>query len=186
MVDELEPRSPLHDLAMPDTFAVGHDKAMGVTIEDRLPGSLVQVQSWPETMGKVEKAVTKVAGKDDRIMPTGPGRWLVESDEGGLEDRLREVIDTKTGAVTDLTHARVAVTVSGEKATWILASGYAIDFSLAAFPIGATRVTNHHEIGATITRNGEDSFDLYVFTSFARGFWHWLTNTAKEVGYRVL
>ncbi|MEM9732297.1 MAG: sarcosine oxidase subunit gamma family protein [Pseudomonadota bacterium] len=186
MADLPEPKSPLHKLAVPDTFGVGNDKAIGVTLEDRLASSLVQVQAWPETLAKVEKAIAKETGKDDRIMPSGPGRWLIEADEEGLEDKLRGAIGTQWGAVTDLTHGRVVVTISGEKATWVLASGFALDFSLKTFPVGATRLSHHHELNATLFRTGESSFDLYVFTSYAGGFWHWITNAAREVGYEVV
>ncbi|MEL7274188.1 MAG: sarcosine oxidase subunit gamma family protein [Pseudomonadota bacterium] len=181
-----EPKSPLHDLAMPDTFAVGDEKAVGLTLEDRLPASLVQVQAWPDTVSNVEKAIIETAGTDATIMPSGPGRWLIETDEERLEEVLRGAIATDMGAVADLTHGRVVVTLSGEKAIWVLASGFALDFSLKAFPVGDTRLSHHHELSATILRTGENTFDLYVFTSYARGFWHWITNAAREVGYEVI
>ena len=180
MADLPDKISPLHDLVMP---RVAKESA-GVILSERVCDSLVQVQAWPETVDKVE-ATVKALGGDCVVMSTGPGRWLIEDDEDGLESGLRKKISTKLGAVTDLTHGRVVVTVEGQKTEWVLASGIALDFSLTAFPIGTTQLSHHHEIGLTIHRTAENRFDLYVFTSLARAFWQWLERASAEVGYGV-
>ncbi len=180
MVDQPEMLSPLHDLAMPRAAS---DTA-GVELGERLCASLVQVQAWPNTVGRVEKALSTLKG-EITIMPSGPGRWLIEDESEGLEDRLRKKIPSAVGAVTGLTHGRVVISISGRKSEWVLASGIAIDFSTDAFPVGETRLTHHHEIGLTVHRTGETSFDLYVFTSFSRAFWQWIERAGEEVGYSV-
>ena len=180
MVDKPEMLSPLEELAMPK-ISTGEP---GVELSERLCASLVQVQAWPDTIAKVEKILTGLKG-DVTVMASGPGRWLVEDDEPGLEEALRKKIPTASGAVTGLTHGRVVVSISGPKAEWVLASGIAVDFDVAAFPVGETQLTHHHEIGLTLHRTGEDSFDLYVFTSLSRGFWQWITSASEEVGYSV-
>ena len=178
MANSVEKISPLHDLAVPH---VGSDK---VVLSERLCESLVQVQAWPDTVGDVQAALSKL--KDVTLMASGPGRWLVEAPTEGLEQKLRKSIPAEVGAVTGLTHARVVVSVSGEKASWVLASGIALDFHLAAFPVGTTQLSHHHEIGLTIHRISEDSFELYAFTSLVRGLWHWLETASAEVGYSVI
>lgn len=75
--------------------------------------------------------------------------------------------------------------VSGPKAAWLLATGIGLDFAEQAFPAGTAQLTHHHEIGLTIHRLDVHTFELYGFTSYARGLWHWLTTTAIEVGYEV-
>ena len=193
MVDAPDRISPLHDLAMPRVA----EGIANVELSERLCGSLVQVQAWPDTLEKAAKAIERSVGivpekaqvavtKDDTVvMPSGPGRWLIDAELENLEEKLRNAINAKIGTVTGLTHARVVVSISGEKASWVLASGIAVDFDLAAFPVGDVRLAHHHEIGLTIHRTGEESFDLYVFTSFARAFWNWITRASAEVGYSV-
>ena len=177
MVDTVEKHSPLHELALPH---VGGD---AVTLSHRLAESLVQVQAWPDALKQVEKQLQGL--KDVQLMPAGPGRWLIEADKPGLEDKLRKSLPADQAAVTGLTHARVVVSIRGEKAEWILASGIAIDFSEGAFAVGSTQLSHHHEIGLTIHRTGADSFDLYVFTNLVRSFWHWIEKASGEVGYSV-
>ncbi len=179
MADLAEKLSPLHELAMPRS---GSDK---VILSERLCDSLVQVQAWPDSVGEVEKQIKQTRGKRN-VMPTGPGRWLIDDQSEGLEEKLRKKIGAELGAVTGLTHARVVVSISGEKATWVLASGIALDFDVTAFPIGTTQMSHHHEIGLTIYRVGENSFDLYVFTSLVRSFWHWIEKASAEIGYSVI
>ena len=174
--------SPLEELAMP--FA--GEGQVGVVICERICGSLIQVQAWPNTTSNIKSLLKKNLNQADVIlMETGPARWLIDDDVAGLENKLRKLISAKSGAITSLTHARVVVNISGPKAEWIMASGVALDFCADAFPVGSTQLCHHHEIGLTIHRTGEESFDLYVFTSFARAFWGWLTRASAEVGYSV-
>ena len=179
MVKPPEKLSPLNDLAMP------RSGPNTVTLSERLCDSLVQVQAWPDSVGKVAKHIKGLKG-ELRVMETGPGRWLIEGPEPDLEEVLRAGIDSSLGAVTDLTHGRVVVSISGAKANWVLASGIALDFHTDAFPVGKTCLGHHHEIGLTIHRVGVDSFDLYVFTSLVRSFWQWAEIASNEVGFRVV
>ena len=67
----------------------------------------------------------------------------------------------------------------------MLGKFFAIDFALTAFPQGSGRSTTHHDIFTQIQRTGPEAFDLYVFRSFARSFWHSLCHACEEVGYEV-
>lgn len=181
MVDLPEKLSPLHDLAMPRVA----EGAVGVELSERLCGSLVQVQAWPDTIAKVQTVLGKTLGTESICMSTGIGRWLIEDEEHGLEEALRQKLPIDLAAITGLTHARVVVNIDGPKAECVLASGIALDFSVKAFPVGSTQVSHHHEIGVTIHRVTEHSFDLYVFTSLSRSFWQWIERASMEVGLSV-
>lgn len=195
MADALDRISPLLAVADPGRFGVSGEP--GVHLSDRVCESLVQVQAWPDTVMDVKATIKRVTGAvvktgqttakkgDSLVIPTGPGRWLIEDETNNLEARLQGAIPSATGAVTGLTHARVVVSISGGKSEWVLASGIALDFSLAAFPAGTAKQAHHHEIGLTINRLGEDAFELYVFTSLSRAFWSWITRASAEVGYTV-
>lgn len=182
MVNTPEKLSPLHDLAMP----TAGNGVPGVDLSERLCGSLVQMQAWPKTITKAKAAISKtVKTRDAVVMETGPGRWLIDDDGEGLEEIMRTTMASNIGAVTGLTHGRVVIAIKGPKATWVLSSGIAVDFDLPAFPVGTTQMSHHHEIGLTIHRTGENSFDLYVFTSYARAFWGWIEKASREVGTRI-
>ncbi|WP_422367133.1 sarcosine oxidase subunit gamma [Pelagibius sp.] len=188
--------SPLKGHSEPRVVASQGDP--GVVLMERQIVSLVQVAAWPDTLAQVEQAVATVthcamperpSGSTARdataIMAVGPGRYLIESDDPGLPTKLTTAIGADLGAVTDLSHARSAVRISGPKATWVLSKGLAIDLHPEAFPSLDVAQSAIHEVGVLARRLSEDSFDLYVFRGFALSFWEWLTEAAAETGYRV-
>jgi sarcosine oxidase subunit gamma len=194
MVDQLSPLAPVLRPGSHGNFADG----AGVTLSETQPGSIVQVSAWPGEEKALMAAIRKAAGlalpdaagggvatEDKAAFGIAPGRFLVIDQAEGLEQRLAASIGRDVGTVADLSHGRTALRISGPKAEWVLAKFFAIDFSLAAFPVGSGIATSHHDILAQIQRTGADRFDLYVFRSFARSFWHALCHASEEVGYEV-
>jgi methylglutamate dehydrogenase subunit D len=194
MVDQL---SPLASVWKPGA----HGKVLGaggVVLEEIAPGSIVQAAAFAGEEKALIGAIAQVTGLS---LPDGagggvfengksafgfaPGRFLVVDQEEGLGARLKPAVPTHVGTVTDLSHGRTAIRISGAGAEWVLAKFFAIDFSLPAFPEGAGRSTTHHDIFTHIQRTGADRFELYVFRSFARAFWTALCHASEEVGYEV-
>ncbi|MHB2264636.1 sarcosine oxidase subunit gamma [Aliihoeflea sp. PC F10.4] len=174
------------------------DNGSTVTIWETQPGSIVQVACWPgredaariaiESASELALGTASGAGGFDvsrAAFGFAPGRWLIVDQAEGMGDTLRSKIDSETGTVTDLSHGRTAIAIKGEKAGWVLAKLFALDFSPAAFPVGTGKSTTHHEFFTLIQRTGADRFDLYVYRSFARSFWQLLCASAEEVGYTV-
>jgi len=170
----------------------------GVTLTERKLVSLVQVAAWPDTVEQVTDSVASLigcappqgpsgssGGSEGAILAIAPGRLLVESTDARLAERLAGQIGPDLGAVTDLSHARIAIRIAGPKAAWILSKGMAIDFHPAAFPPMKAAQSTIHEVGVILRRLSPESFDLYVYRGFALSFWEWLTEAAAETGYRV-
>ncbi len=194
MVEHLSPVHPVLRLGRYGHLAEG----VGVKLTETQPGSIVQLAAWQGEEKAMMRAIKQVAGL---AMPDGagsgvcangkaafgfaPGRFMVIGEDEGLAAAFGGKIADKTGTVTDLSHGRTGIRISGPRAEWILAKLFAIDFSTAAFPAGSGISTSHHEIFAQIQRSGPDQFDLYVFRSFARSFWHSLCRASEEVGYEV-
>jgi methylglutamate dehydrogenase subunit D len=193
----VEPESPLGAAWKPGS----HGKVLGgtgVVLEETRPGSIVQVAAFP---GEERALIGIINSTTGLALPDGagggdvgngkaafgfaPGRFLVVDQDEGLGARLKPAVAASTGTVTDLSHGRTAIRLSGPRAEWVLAKFFAIDFSLPAFPQGAGRSTAHHDIFTQIQRTGPDSFDLYVFRSLARAFWTALCHASEEVGYEV-
>ncbi|MEX0407162.1 sarcosine oxidase subunit gamma family protein [Aquibium sp. LZ166] len=189
--------SPLGPAWMPGRHGRADGEA-GVVLTETRPGSIVQAAAFPGSEKAIIAAIKKAAGLS---LPDGagggiatdtkaafgiaPGRFLVVDQSEGLADRLRAAIKPAEGAVTDLSHGRTAIRVSGPHAEWVLAKLFAIDLDPTAFPLGAGRATQHHDIQAHLHRTAPACFDLYVFRSLARSFWTMLCHAAEEVGYDV-
>ncbi len=192
--------SPLDGLLVPGRY--GHETDTGdqdiLQISHRVCAGLMQITAWPKSKVAIETTIGKItkltlsggnnSPSNDNfvVMPIGPGRHLIEANKAGAKVLFRKKITPAKGAVTSLDHGRVVIRIVGSKATWVLAKGIAIDFSLEAFPVQTSRNTSHHDIGLTIRRVNETTFDLFVFTSLARSFWHWLDIAASETGYEIV
>lgn len=169
-----------------------------VTLTETQPGSIVQLAAWPGQDGAIRAVIKSVTGLALDAAPGGgavdessaafgfaPGRWLVVDQAEGVSQTFREKVGAELGTVCDLSHGRTAIAVEGEKAERLLSKLYALDFSLAAFPVGQAKSTAHHDVFTLIQRTGADRFELYVYRSFARSFWHLLCGSAEEFGYTV-
>lgn len=192
-----ERQSPLE----PDYHPGSHgnfEHGVDVILSETRPGSILQLAAWPGE----EKQLIEIIGKLTGLaLPDGagggvssgaraafgfaPGKFTVVDEAEGLAQAFAGAITPAIGTLTDLSHGRTAIRIAGPKAEWVMAKFFAIDFALPAFPLGAGRSTNHHDIFAQIHRSGPDQFDIYVFRSFARSFWKALCHASEEVGYEV-
>ena len=89
-------------------------------------------------------------------------------------------------SVSDQSHGRVVIHLSGSKARAVLAKGSAVDFHRREFPVNATAVTHMAHIVVHVSRAGEDAFELSLFRGFAESFWEWLAEQAQEYGYEII
>lgn len=185
-----EPRSPLADIDLP-RLSESWQGTYGVTLGIRAPACLFQVQAFPGAVDTVKAALghAGVSGDGDtddvRLLPSGPGRFLVEATDAGLLDRLAATIETDIGTITDLTDARWIVSVDGAQAAFILSKGINVDFAQSAMPAGTVMATGIHGISVLLIRRGDEAFDLFVPTTFAAALMEWLAEASLDVGYAV-
>ncbi|BCH24343.1 sarcosine oxidase subunit gamma family protein [Mesorhizobium sp. L-8-3] len=193
----VEPVSPLLPVWKPGPHGRLAESA-GVVLTETRPGSIAEVTAWPGKEASVVAAIRTATGlalpegagagvaeETKAVFTVAPRRFLVVDQAAGTEAALARLIGDEDGVVTALSHGRTAIRISGARAEWVLAKFFAIDFSPAAFPVGAGRSTAHHDVFAQIQRTAPEQFDLYVFRSFARSFWTALCHGAAEVGYEV-
>lgn len=105
--------------------------------------------------------------------------------EGVLHAELKERLQG-LASLSDQSHGRVVIAVSGSKARTLLAKGSAVDFHQREFPINASVPTQMAHIGVHVSATGEDAFELSLFRGFSEHFWEWLTEQALEFGYEVI
>lgn len=194
----VEPISPLGDAYRPGSSGNLAGGA-GVALSETAPASIVEIAAWRGQEQALADAIARATGlavdaapgagavgDDVSVFGIGPGRFLLVDLAEGRAQTLLSVVPIDIGTVTDLSHGRTAIRVEGDRAEWVLAKFFALDFSLAAFPVGSGRATTHHDVLAQIQRTGEQRFELYVFRSFARSFWTALCHGAEEVGCEIL
>ncbi|QBK31394.1 sarcosine oxidase subunit gamma [Roseitalea porphyridii] len=179
-----------------DNGAFGNlDHGPQVTLTERFALAICDVHAWPGAETKTANAIKRASGAavtktKDAVAETAqafqhaPGRWTVIAGDVALPEALTKAVGDN-GTVVDLSHGRTVLRVDGEQSRRVLSKLFAIDFHPDAFPPQKGLATKHHEIFAQIQRVGEDGFDVIVFRSYARAFWHALTRASEEVGYAV-
>jgi methylglutamate dehydrogenase subunit D len=160
---------------------------VGVILSETFFDFTAEIAAFPSSIQTVEKVIgaANAKVKTSLAFKIASNRWLV----AGTPD-FRTALETKLseqdGTITDLTHGRSAFVVSGSKAEWVLPKLFAVDFSLKAFPEHTGLATMHHDTFTQIYRSHAQTFDIFVFRSFARSFWQTLRHAAAETGYEIV
>jgi sarcosine oxidase subunit gamma len=120
---------------------------------------------------------------------TGPAAWLAlgERDGGDFAARLMSELDG-VASVSDQSDGYTMIRLSGANVRGALAKLIPIDVDPRAFQVGDAASTVASHIGVTVWRlpDGPDSaalFEVILFRSLTRSFWHALEEAAAEYGF---
>jgi heterotetrameric sarcosine oxidase gamma subunit len=164
------------------------------SLREILPGSIVQIQAWPDSLERMRSMVADISGAAApaighafvsghiAIAATAPGRFLLTSEASDLPERLSGALTAADGTVTDLSHGRSLLRLEGPGAEAILQKCVAVDLDPAAFPTERAAQTMMHHIDVLIVRRAETIFDLFVLRSFAEALAEWLLDAGVEGG----
>lgn len=114
---------------------------------------------------------------------TGPEEFMLIGDDA--TDRcalLRASIAADVGSVTDLSHARCRIQISGTQCRTVLNKLFALDLRESAFPIGEVAMTGTHHVPCMLHRKGTDNFEMVVFSTYAHDQLDTVLDAAKEYG----
>ncbi len=197
MLDSTFLRSPFtghHAVSQPD-----RQGQVQVQLNAHVLPSVTLISTWVRGEAKLlatlkhalQVAIPQSTGKTvscslGLLMRTGPQELvLVGTRDEDIQTALRAHIVADVGSVTDLSQARCRIHVSGAKAQEALGKLFALDFRQAAFAVNDIALTGHHHVPCTVHRLGDQSFDLYVFSTYAFGQLESLIDAAREFGVEL-
>ncbi|HLW26486.1 MAG TPA: sarcosine oxidase subunit gamma family protein [Kiloniellales bacterium] len=118
----------------------------------------------------------------------GPSRWLLQARERQHPELFATLTQAAAAypaiAVTDLSHARSVIRLSGPCGRALLAKGCGLDLE-NGFNSGDCVMTRFSHYAVTLHASGADQIDLYVTRSFALALWEELLDLGAEYGLRV-
>ncbi|TPK91817.1 sarcosine oxidase subunit gamma [Mesorhizobium sp. B2-4-17] len=195
-----EIRSPLERALVAGPYGA-HDDA-GVSLTEIRNFDLVQVMT---RRGKAAEMATAANGHfgvaapeapkavqtaDATLIWSGPDQIFVLS-KGGKHgmDALAPVF-SGAASLSDQSHARVLISISGAKARMMLAKLSSIDLHAEAFPIGAAAATSMDHTSVTLWRgndrtDGQAVFNVLVFATFAESLWQTMLDSVAEYGIEI-
>ncbi|TSE14145.1 sarcosine oxidase subunit gamma [Mesorhizobium intechi] len=193
-------RSPL-DRALAVGRYGGHGDA-GVALTEIRNFDLIQVMARRGKAAEMAKAAEGRFGvaapetpkvvqtADATLIWSGPDQFLVRSkgDKHGMA-ALAPLL-AGSASLSDQSHARVLVSVSGAKARTMLAKLSSIDLHPGVFAVGAAAATSMDHTSVTLWRgndraDGQAVFNVLVFATFAESLWHTMQDSAAEYGVAI-
>lgn len=190
----LRQRSPFEGHQPGDRPA--RDGQIGVRLSAGTISSVTQVATWHNGIDALAVALGTAMKCDvpDRtgdtahldealLVRTGPEEFMLISQQSvDMAGRLRAHIVADIGSVTDLSHARCHIRIEGDHCRSTLSKLFALDFREPQFPLDQVRLTGHHHVACMLHRRELDSFDIYVFSTYAFDQLSTLVDAALEYG----
>jgi heterotetrameric sarcosine oxidase gamma subunit len=158
--------------------------APALALSERRGLAMAQVNGAPPGSGPAPLGSSKDG--DGILLWTGPGQWFAVSESlagDALRAALEERLSSTDATVTDLSHARTVLRVSGAAWRDLLAKGCPADIDAMAPGDCVASLLSHFTV--VIHCVSGDSADVYVFRSFGASLWEWLRGAAEEFGYTV-
>jgi methylglutamate dehydrogenase subunit D len=172
---------------MPASTASGR-----VALREVAAGTILRIQAWPETFDAFKRVAGDVLGmeappighaaiKGDVILAAiAPGTFVIAGLADNVAWLVREALPITDAAVTDWSHARACLGLTGEAAETVLQKCVAID--LSALPSGRAAATMIHHIDVLIVRLSATEFRLFALRSFAEALAEWVLDAGLEEG----
>ncbi|TPL02732.1 MULTISPECIES: sarcosine oxidase subunit gamma family protein [unclassified Mesorhizobium] len=192
-------RSPLDRALVAGPYgARGED---GVTLIEIRNFDLVQVMTRRGAAGEMAKAAQArfgvaapetpkaVSAGDATLIWSGPDQFLVLSKGGRHTMEALAPVFAGSASLSDQSHARALISVSGDKARAMLAKLSSIDLHPDVFGVGAAAATSMDHTSVTLwrgkDRNAQAVFNVLVFATFAESLWHTMLDSAAEYGVTI-
>ena len=151
----------------------------------------VLMQALASALGyELPREPNRTNGEGDRgALWLGPDEWLVTA-PAGQEKALFETLSQAAAghhvALSDVSDARIMLTLSGPRAREVLEKGCSLDLHPRAFQTGHCAQTRLAR-AAILLHQTDDMpvYDIHVAWSFAAYLWVWLEDAAAEFGLTV-
>jgi len=188
--DSPRPNAPL---ARVDRTGVNAESAT-LALQPLFDTAVVQVFARKADQGTVaaklgdEPGLARVTN-DYTAMPIAPGQWIVTANHGGdgsfltsLQQQLGDVVH-----LSEQSHGRVIIRVTGEGAREVMQKGCRLDLHPTQATTGFCAQTSMAQVGVLMHQvDNSPTYDLHVYSGFALSFWHWLTESSAQYGYKVV
>ncbi|MFB9983607.1 sarcosine oxidase subunit gamma [Mesorhizobium kowhaii] len=195
------PRSPLDHALVTGAHGARGVEA-GVSLTEVRNFDLIQVMT---RRGKAAELANAAKGRfgvaapnapkavqtsDAMLIWSGPDQFFVLSKGGKYTMGTLAPALSGPASLSDQSHARALISISGAKARTLLAKLSSIDLHPAAFPVGAAAATSMDHTSVTLWRGGDRPdgqavFNLLVFATFAESLWHTMLDAAAEYGVTI-
>tara|TARA_B100001540_G_C15747216_1_gene615115 strand:+ start:317 stop:901 length:585 start_codon:yes stop_codon:yes gene_type:complete len=136
--------------------------------------------SFPEEVLKVN------SNQNSRILWCGPKNWLLVTSKKDLIKNINAKFNTKDFAITDISHSRGVIEIEGENLKEILKKGCPFNFNELKKNNCVNSVFNGIAITIDMIQENPNKVRLFVLRSFSDSFYHSITDSSLEYGYKAV
>ena len=124
--------------------------------------------------------------KDVRILWIGPNNWLALSATVSFSEEIAKSLSNDDFAITDLSHSKAIIELSGKNVKEVLKKGCPINFN----DINKNEVVNSIFNGIAVTldfiNDQPDQIRVMCLRSFGESLYHSVTDASLEFGYKAI
>ncbi|ESY45700.1 sarcosine oxidase subunit gamma [Mesorhizobium sp. RSR380A] len=193
-------RSPLERALVVGPY--GANGNVGVLLTEIRNFDLIQVMARRGKAGDLANAAKASFGvaapetpkavqtSDATLIWSGPDQFFVLLKGGKHGTEALAQTFASSASLSDQSHARVLISISGTKARAMLGKLSSIDLHPDAFLVGAAAATSMDHASVTLWRgndrpDGQAVFNVLMFATFAESLWHTMLDSAAEYGVEI-
>ena len=158
---------------------------------------IVQIVQYKNSMTSIEnknidnlklndETLKVSSNKETRILWNGPKNWLLVSSKKDLLKEILQIFKETDFAVTDLSHSRAIIELEGEYTKEVLKKGCPFNFNILKKNNSINSTYNGIALTIDMLNDNPDTVRLCVLRSFGLTFYHSITDSSLEYGYRSL
>ncbi len=127
-----------------------------------------------------------ICNNDTRILWNGPKNWLLVSIKKDLLKNILQVFKDTDFAVTDLSHSRAIIEIEGQDAKEVLKKGCPFNFNIFDKNNSINSTYNGIAFTADMINNNPNKIRLFSLRSFGESFYHSISDSSLEFGYKAI
>ncbi len=124
--------------------------------------------------------------KDSRLLWCGPKNWLLITGKKDLIKNIHLSFREDEFAVTELSHSRAVIEIEGEYVKEILKKGCPFNFNELKTNNCVNSVFNGIAVTIDLINEKPDKVRLFILRSFSESFYHSITDSCLEYGYKTV
>ena len=129
----------------------------------------------------------KVSGNNDtRILWIGPNNWFIFSSSEKLSEEISRNLSNNEFAITDLSHSKAIIELSGKNLKEVLKKGCPINFNELNKNQSINSIYNGIAITLDFVNDQPATVRIMSLRSFGESLYHSVTDASLEFGYKAI
>jgi len=121
-----------------------------------------------------------------RILWNGPNNWLLVSSRKEILKEINEKLVETDFAITNISHSRAIIQIEGKNTKEILKKGSPFNFNELKKDTCLNSTYNGMSITIDILDDNPDKIRIFTLRSFGESFYHSITDSCLEFGYKAV